>query len=754
MHGVIKANSAGLRHADGRWSQVICSKREALRPPRWKWGREVIKVSRLSFRLRGNWPEEIFFFSFSFVCFGVQHVFNLSSLFSLLFWNLDLVTRSQLVLCILSIPTLPVMIMASNSEASIVRIAGAGFRLSLLLNAAACQLAQSRIEIHSIAKGISLFALTLKHLGQALEVRDLDCSVEATEKAWEIASQGQLVFVEIEHMLDMLQGTDTDEDLRRIPVQDRLRWCFRKQHVTYLLAHLESLKLSLIVLQRILQLGGMLTENKTGSSSSSPVLGTEDLIAQEKAEAQNMIIVRYWSVRRLDRLWDMVEQEASEALNDQISQKIHLNYTNTASALKPLVAATKGNDPTKLHIVTLGDSEVGLKDLERSPKDMVHLSEKSMNCLLKAWIPSLDPSKLHDPDKDRSRSGVPRAFVSSDHEDEPDELDFDEENRGYYLEGNTVDWRKPQSQEARAHAAQLRQQYSDYQARVDSDSESDEPRRYEPRPASPVSPVGQRVGSSSDEAEQRGGTRQVPKTVSFSDGRKHSSSVPSRNPPGQFYQADGRTPGYPSSFPPPPPPGFPSSRPQGPPHLQSQPAPTYMPGHPPPQSLSQPFQQLSYRYHPTQEYNSAPRSIPTSQPVQPGQPTGSPSKGLSIPSPRGTPPGQYQFDNYHRTRTYSNSNSNSNNYNNNNHMLQPRHHQSAYPLSSSSPESSFRPSPPRSGQRSPSHSHRRSPREESRREEGRDGQRDRRNLTRNATRGLAGIGAIAGFMDALEAFSI
>ncbi|KAK5787816.1 hypothetical protein VI817_010313 [Penicillium citrinum] len=608
-------------------------------------------------------------------------------------------------------------------------------------------LAQSRIEIHSIAKGISLFALTLKHLGQTLETKDLDRSVEATEKAWEIASQGQLVFVEIEHMLDKLQGTDTDDDLRRIPVQDRLRWCFRKQHVTYLLAHLESLKLSLIVLQRILQLGGILTGNKNGSSLSSSVLGTEDRIAQEKAEAQNMIIVRYWSVRRLDRLWDMVEQEASEASNDQTSQKIHLNYTNTASALKPLVAATKGNDPTKLHIVTLGDSEVGLKDLERSPKDMVHLSEKSMNCLLKAWIPSLDPSKLHDPDKDRSKSTIPRAFISSDNEDESDELDFDEENRGYYLEGNTVDWRKPHSQEARAHAAQLRQQYSGYQARVDSDSESDEPRRYEPRSGSPVNPVGQRVGSSSDEAEQRTGTRQVPKAVSFSDGRKHSSRVSSRNNPGQFHQTDGRTSGYPSSFPPPPPPGFPPSRPQGPPHLQSQPAPNYMPGHPPSQSLSQPFQQSSYRYHPTQEYNSAPRSIPTSQP---GQSTSSPSNGLPIPSPRGTPPGQYQFDHYPRPRTYSNSNSNSNN----NHMLPPRHHQSAYPLSSSSPESSFRPSPPRSRQRSPSHSHRRSPREEFRREEGRDSQRERRNLTRNATRGLAGIGAIAGFMDALEAFSI
>jgi hypothetical protein len=619
----------------------------------------------------------------------------------------------------------------SGSEASIVRIAGAGFRLSLLLNAAACQLAQSRIEIHSIAKGISLFALTLKHLGQALEAGDLDRSVEATEKAWEIASQGQIVFVEIEHMLDKLQGTDADDDLRRIPVQERLRWCFRKQHVTYLLAQLDSLKLSLIVLHRVLQLGNMLTQGKGNSNASSPVLGTEDLIAQEKAEAQNMIIVRYWSVKRLDRLWDMVEHEACEAANDQTSQKIHFNYSNTPSALKPLVAAAKGNDPTKIHMVTLGDSEVGLKDLERSPKDMVHLSEKAMNWLLRAWVPSLDPSKLHDPDLDSGKLVAPRAFVS-DYDGDLEELNFDDENRGYYLEGTTDDWRKPHSQEARAHAAQLRTRYSNYQARVDSDSESDEPSRRSYKPASPVSPTSQRFSTSSDEAEQRNnGTKQASKNVTFSDGRKHSNSVSSRYPPSQF--PDGRTSAYSSSSFPPPPPGPPSSRPQGPPHVQSQPVPNYIPGHlQQSSSLSQPFQQ-AYRSHPNQEYNSAPRSIPNSN--QPNQ-----SNGLPIPSPRGTPPGQYDF--YGRPQPYSNN------------MLQPRHHKSAYGLSTSSPESNFRPSPPRSGQRSPTHGHHhRSSREDSRREDPRE--RDRqRNLTRNATRGLAGIGAIAGFMDALEAFSI
>lgn len=167
-------------------------------------------------------------------------------------------------------------------EASIVRIAGAGFRLSLLLNAAASQLAQSKLEIHSIAKGVSLFALTLKHVGQTMETTDLERSAEATEKAWEIADQGQMVFVEIEHMLDKLQGTDTDEGLRRIPIQERLKWCFRQKHVTYLLAQLESLKLSLIVMLRILHLGDLVKSSNADAGSSASVLVTKMLLPRRK----------------------------------------------------------------------------------------------------------------------------------------------------------------------------------------------------------------------------------------------------------------------------------------------------------------------------------------------------------------------------------------------------------------------------------------------------------------------------------------
>jgi hypothetical protein len=599
-------------------------------------------------------------------------------------------------------------------ETSIIRVAGAGFRLSLLLNAAACQLAQSRIEIHSIAKGISLFALTLKHLGQALEKTELGRTNEATEKAWEIASQGQMVFVEIEHMLDKLQGTDAHEDLSRIPVQERLKWCFRKQHVTYLLAQLDSLKLSLIVMTRILQLGDLLKSVNEGANLTASGLAAEDLIAQEKAEMQNMIIVRYWSLKRLDRLWDFVAQEAVDAANDPTNQKIISNHSSsTASAMRSLVTAAKGSDLSKLPVVTFGDSDVGLANLERSPKDMVHLSEGAMNRLLLIWVPSLDSSLLlavRKPSPDKTKSSQPRAYVSSDSDDDSDDIDWDgHSSHGYYLEGTTNNWRKPHSQEARKHAAELRQRYSSYQAHVESDPEADERqrRRAGARSKNP------RITDSSDEGEQRSTSRQPPKNVTINDNRSSSS----RYPPSPVSDRGPST--YTFQPPPPPPPTQSIPRSQGPPP-QSKPAPVHIPGPP-----LQP-----YRYHPSQDFTkTAPRSIPN---PQPNVPAGS----MPIPSPRATPPGQFDG----RQQNY-----NSNNYNN---LLQPRPHPSAYPLSTSSPESSFsvRPSPPRSAQRSPSRSHRRSSREEAKERH--------KALTRSATRGLAGIGAIAGFMDALEAFTL
>lgn len=138
--------------------------------------------------------------------------------------------------------------------ASIVGVAGAGFRLSLLLNAVGTQISNAECDIHNIAKGISLFSLMLKQVGKTMEESRTVATQSAIDTASEIRDQSQVVFDEIRNMVDLAQAKDENGRIR-ISIPQRVKWCFRKQKVQYLLGQLESLKLSLSIMLQILQMG-------------------------------------------------------------------------------------------------------------------------------------------------------------------------------------------------------------------------------------------------------------------------------------------------------------------------------------------------------------------------------------------------------------------------------------------------------------------------------------------------------------------
>lgn len=97
----------------------------------------------------------------------------------------------------------------------------------------------------------------LKQVGQTLQAVDSVHSQEALDTAKEITDECTLVFDEIEGMLDRVQSRRGDGSTT-ISIQQRFKWCFKKHRVTYLLSQLESLKMSLLVMLQILQLGKML----------------------------------------------------------------------------------------------------------------------------------------------------------------------------------------------------------------------------------------------------------------------------------------------------------------------------------------------------------------------------------------------------------------------------------------------------------------------------------------------------------------
>ena len=145
--------------------------------------------------------------------------------------------------------------MLHSIVASIIGVAGAGFRLSLILNAVGSEISNAECDIHSIAKGISLFSLMLKQVGKTMEEGRTVASQSAIETATEIRDQSQVVFDEIKNMVDLAQARDEQGNIRSITIAQRVKWCFKKRKVQYLLGQLESLKLSLSIMLQILQMG-------------------------------------------------------------------------------------------------------------------------------------------------------------------------------------------------------------------------------------------------------------------------------------------------------------------------------------------------------------------------------------------------------------------------------------------------------------------------------------------------------------------
>ena len=139
--------------------------------------------------------------------------------------------------------------------------AGAGFRLSLALNAVGTEsalrheMASADIEIQVIAKKISEFSMMLKQVGKIVEESKTIASPAAVDTVTEIKNQSERDFDEIKSMIDMVQQRDEEGQFRGIEIARRVTWSFKKRKMQYLLGQLEYLKDSLAIMLQTLQLG-------------------------------------------------------------------------------------------------------------------------------------------------------------------------------------------------------------------------------------------------------------------------------------------------------------------------------------------------------------------------------------------------------------------------------------------------------------------------------------------------------------------
>ena len=165
-----------------------------------------------------------------------------------------------------------------SSHSSLVDVAGAGFRLSLVLNAVGVEVARNDLEIQSIARAITSFSLILKQVGLSLEDGRSIASTNAVESARDIAAQSQTVFDEIKGMVEMVQKQDEAGHIQSIAIAQRVKWCFKKQRVHYLLGQLEVLKLSLSLMLQILQMGRLIADSRYFPGGQHPFVGFSNAV--------------------------------------------------------------------------------------------------------------------------------------------------------------------------------------------------------------------------------------------------------------------------------------------------------------------------------------------------------------------------------------------------------------------------------------------------------------------------------------------
>ncbi|KAJ5691050.1 hypothetical protein N7488_011785 [Penicillium malachiteum] len=293
--------------------------------------------------------------------------------------------------------------------------------------------------------------MTLKNAGRLLGKTKLHPLSKVVNFTWEIAHQAQLIFIDMQTMVNRLQSSGHDKEVKRITVGDHVKSCFQKRHINYLLTCLDCFKLNLIVRIQVLQLARLI-------STSSQTTTSDDEIAQEKAEIQTIIVNLHWATRILDDLWSLAELDAKRAAKDPIHHRINLTPPRCIH---------------NTHDITFWSSDLGLGNLKKSPEAMGELSETAINPLFSHWFPLLNTSRLHSTRKSVHYADNPQTphMVNPSHS-EKDSQAWPIKHYGIsgYPLGTAHNRVRPQSQQVPHEEATVRRQYSGYQGYFKSEA--------------------------------------------------------------------------------------------------------------------------------------------------------------------------------------------------------------------------------------------------------------------------------------------
>ncbi|KAL9012314.1 MAG: hypothetical protein Q9173_002909 [Seirophora scorigena] len=321
-----------------------------------------------------------------------------------------------------------------STIATIIGIAAAAFRLSLVLNAVGVEMAPADLDIQNIARAISNYAFILKQLALTLESCKSIATQTAMETAKQIADQSQLIFDDIKDMTELDQRKDEHGNLRSIAVNQRVKWCFKQQRLQYLLGQLESLKLSLSIMLQVLQFGKLLVSIRDDPSLPPPSAQT---MLQERAEIQNMVVVRHWSFVELRRLYDMAMRE-EEDKRDRHRMDPSPPPVNGHDHIRPdarlQIEGPKSDEDRSKAMVKY--NETPLQDLEQSLNSAIYRSNRLLHApgndivdlLLDEWT-----RVRGTPTKNKHRHHKNRPRYESESEESDIDFECSRDTGGRYI---------------------------------------------------------------------------------------------------------------------------------------------------------------------------------------------------------------------------------------------------------------------------------------------------------------------------------
>ena len=135
---------------------------------------------------------------------------------------------------------------ALGAIASIISIAGAGAKLSILLFDFAGNIGSAGSEVRAIGTEISLFCSVLQQLERTLaKAKNRRYSISAIETTQKILDQCQFIFGEINGIVGRLQKQKPSSGEVAVDFKSRVRWLFKRAQVQQYRATLESCKITL-----------------------------------------------------------------------------------------------------------------------------------------------------------------------------------------------------------------------------------------------------------------------------------------------------------------------------------------------------------------------------------------------------------------------------------------------------------------------------------------------------------------------------